>query len=194
MSHHYYSYDWKIYELIPDYSNIIDIGFGYGAWGYQLKVRRKAKNIIGIEPYLPYCNNMNKLNIYDEIMNKNIFEVPKYSLYKSKNIVLCCDVIEHINRYEADSFIELLESWGDTVIITTPNGNMKNEQSTDGNELNKHRSYYDRKFFSDRGYTTESVRYYPAPPKIFRWMIDLYWLIKVGNIVDSQIVAFKKCR
>lgn len=189
MSHYVSGYEWRIYELVPVGSTVLDVGFGYGLWGYQLKVRRIAKKITGVEPYKPYCDLVGSFNVYDHILNKNVFDLSAGGF--DYDVVLCCDVIEHVDRADVDSFIDRLESWGRKIIIATPNGDMKNDKEQDGNSLNRHRTFFKRQFFEDRAFKTEIVKYYPDSPKIFRPLIRLYNLIRGNRGITSCIIAVK---
>lgn len=184
-SHHY---EHKLYPKIPEGLYIVEVGAGWGDMGYFIKTRKRPLLLIGIEPFPAYALVLRRFGIYDDVINSTAEEVGR-DVFKA-DLVLCADVIEHGDQDKADDFVKLLESWAPNVIITTPNGNMANPYATDGNELNKHRSFYRPAFFQERGYDVEIVEFRPHR-RLFRWAFKLYhWLAGLRNI-EEQIIATK---
>lgn len=109
---------------------VLDIGVGFGKWGmlcreilevYQGRYHRAdwAVRLDGIEIYEPYRNALWEF-AYDQVyigdVRKVIASLGRYDL------ILCCDVIEHLSQADGRALLEQLLTLATYVIVTSPLG------------------------------------------------------------------------
>ena len=56
---------------------ILDCGFGYGNWAFQIKAKLGYEpHIVGLEIHHPYIERQSKLGLYDKIVEANVLDIP----------------------------------------------------------------------------------------------------------------------
>lgn len=130
---------------------ILDCGFGYGNWAFQIKAKLGYEPyIVGLEIYRPYIERQSKLGLYDKIVEADVLDIPFDSGYF--DVVLACEIIEHLEQKDGLKMINEIERVSkNLVIITTPFGFMKQEEY-DGNKYQIHRSEWYPSDFIKMGY------------------------------------------
>ncbi len=176
MSHHF-SIDRPIMELISDNVDgiiILDVAHGRGSWGYQIKTKKKGRPIlIGLDLWIPHVAVLNQKKIYDELIICDARNPPFRS--RSIDIVMACEVLEHMSMEEGDSFLKRLETlYRNLLIVSTPQGHYE-QNTVYGNTLEQHLSGWKEKDFQQRKYKIKTVLMSLFPP-------DLHLLRKVGRI------------
>lgn len=194
---HDFSIEFYINKLIPNDLNgytILDFGCSTGFWGWYIRANKKGNpNIIGIDIYKPLEEFHKKVNIYNDFyLYKNnrlhtLLEIILYKYFrynlKKFNLIICTEVLEHINKNEGLRIKEILDSYSNHIIFSTPLGFYP--QIPNENPYMKHLSGWDLKDF--KGYKT--MIFSPYPDK-------LYPFIKIYNLIHGRkspkfIVAWK---
>jgi hypothetical protein len=109
---------------------VLDVGVGFGKWGilcrevlelYKKRVHPSTwtVQIDGIEINEPYRNPLWEL-AYDRVYIGDVLEV--LDLLDRYGLILCCDVIEHLDKEMGKVLLAKLCDHGDLVVITSPRG------------------------------------------------------------------------
>ena len=130
---------------------ILDCGFGYGDWAFQIKAKLGFKPyIVGLEIHRPYVERQSKLGLYDKVMEADVLAIPFDRDYF--DVVLACEIIEHLEKKDGLKMIKEVERVSkNLVIITTPFGFTK-QDAVDGIKYHMHRSKWYPSDFIKRGY------------------------------------------
>ena len=136
----------KIMEFRP--KSILDVGVGFGKWGVLCreymeiwnngvyKKDRWRTKIDGIEVFFGYRNP-----IYDFVYNTVIFDnlMRHIRKFKDYDLVLLIDVIEHLQKKDADKVMKEISKNNNHYIISTPNG-LYHQGEVFGNSYERHLS------------------------------------------------------
>jgi ubiquinone/menaquinone biosynthesis C-methylase UbiE len=139
---------------------ILDCGFGYGNWAFQIKAKLGYEPyIVGLEIFSPYIERQSKLGLYDKIVEASVLDIPFDDGYF--DVVLASEIIEHLEQKDGLKMINEIERVSkNLVIITTPFGFMKQEEC-DGNKYQIHRSKWYPSDFIKMGYEVKVLN--PQP-------------------------------
>ncbi|MBW1933121.1 MAG: hypothetical protein JRI56_08935 [Deltaproteobacteria bacterium] len=142
--------------------------------------------IVGIEKFKPYYERQKKLNIYDEVYCTDIMD---FILNEKYDLIICSELIEHLEKAESIKLIERLENYfNKLLIITTPLGFMKTK-GYDKNKYQIHKSGYKINDFRKRGFKTRIVQMQQLPRSIKL----IHWIYKraLRRFPQEVIVAYK---
>lgn len=147
-----------VLELIPnDISGlrILDIAFGYGFIGYSIRVFKKGvPYLIGVDVWKPHVIKQSTIGLYDEVHVIDVrcgLPFPDNSI----DIVLACEIIEHLDKEDANLFLLEIERVSKNIIIvTTPYGFMK-QDALYGNINEIHRSAWFPDELREKGYSVK---------------------------------------
>jgi len=119
---HPHEYTRFVLAMVPNGENIVDIGCGKGIYGFLLRTHEEtARYMVGVDierRHLLFCL---KHKIYDDVILADATCLPFRK--SSFQIVLACDVIEHIEKSKGKVFLKELERiCNGRIILTTPNG------------------------------------------------------------------------
>ena len=140
-------------------SRFLDVGCGYGKWGYLLKKHAnlpgKLPYVVGIDIFEPHVCSLSKEGIYDEVITGNATSLPFAD--KSFDSVIACEIIEHLSREDGYLLIRELKRVAKyCVVVSTPSfqcirgGN----NTLDGfNPYEAHRYIYSYQGFRSLGFT-----------------------------------------
>lgn len=176
--------DAPVMKLIPDNIDgtiVLDVATGLGNWGYQIRTKKKGSPIlIGLDIWPPYVEKVNQMNIYDELIICDARNPPLRS--KSIDIVIACEVLEHISLDEADRFLNELEAlYRNILIVSTPLG-FSDQGIVEDNPYQKHLSVWYEKELQNRNYETKTISMYPLP-------IDLQFLLNLRRIAIKLLLG-----
>lgn len=144
-----------LHEIIQNYITpediVLDIGCGIGIPTRGVK----AKFIIGVDAYQPYCEKCRDFCLPLHIdASESTFQT--MFLDKSIDIVLLLDVLEHFEKPDAERLIDLAERVARKfIIVYTPEDFLTQEQDNwglGGDKWQKHRCGFKREDFIERGY------------------------------------------
>ena len=129
--------------------SFLDVGCGFGCWGYKIQAYSEPSYLVGIDVWKPYLLRVKRKNIYDDIILADALHLPFKE--KSINIVLACEIIEHLPKSEGEIFLKTLEKIStDKVIVSTPNFKYLQDEVR-GNPFEKHVSFWKYSHFP-KGY------------------------------------------
>ncbi|GIW59903.1 MAG: hypothetical protein KatS3mg087_0969 [Patescibacteria group bacterium] len=147
-----FSYSWIIRTKLNNITTVLDIGCGEGATMSDINYDRQL-NVTGIDLYEPSVIVAQKRGSYNKVLVGDIRALPFGS--KSFDAVVSSQVVEHLEKEEAQQLISQMETIGSKVIIVaTTNGFFPFEplEGEDDNPLQVHKSGWSVKEFQDRGY------------------------------------------
>lgn len=131
-----------IYRYIPKGTRtILDVGTGWGFLGLFAQRWFPASDIQidGIEKFSPLAERNRSL--YRRIWNADALDVLQILPDKSYDVVVCTDVIEHMERGGADKVIRECERVGRRVILSSANSFYRNnidKEELEGNPFQQH--------------------------------------------------------
>ncbi len=181
-----------VMHLDPRPSTILDIGFGFGKygfllkeyltyWGYRYEDNKRPPTIDGIEANQSCASDLQNL-IYDHIYIGNATEIVKKIQKSEYDLVLLIDVLEHLSKIDGDAFIKECKRIGKTVIISTP-AIWENQNDAYGNPFERHLSLWDKKMLNNAGsvYTTR--------------VSDLSWIAVITDDqkIRNSLINFAAC-
>jgi len=111
----------------------------------------KTVNKIGVDIHEPWLNESKKRNLFNKYILadiRNVFELP----LPETDCVMLLDVIEHLEKEEGIEILENAEKFAKkTVIVSTPNGFMKQEP-VEWDPYSEHKCGWTKNDFEKRGY------------------------------------------
>jgi SAM-dependent methyltransferase len=138
----------------------LDIGCGYGKWGFLLKKYRWSAEdgtpfVAGVDAFAPHVESLKKQNIYDEVLVASALQLPFED--RSFDSTIACEVLEHLPREEGMRLIgELKRVSRHCFVVTTPNYACLRGggETADGfNEHEAHQYNYSYREFCALGFT-----------------------------------------
>jgi SAM-dependent methyltransferase len=128
---------------------VLDVGCGQGYPMQMLKMLRPVK-ATGVDLFEEYLKEARKLKLYDKLVVSDVRKLPFPA--KSFDSVICLQVIEHQTKKDGLKLLKDLEKIARyQVIIATPIGYF-DHPDMDDNELQRHKSGWYDKDFTDLGY------------------------------------------
>ena len=144
-------------SIVPlDIKSVLDVGCGRGMLGCLLRIYREPMRLVAVDSFRPYLDFVEKLGIYDSVLQLDVSKSKLPFEEKEFDIVLCLEVIEHLKKEEGLRLLSELERVSRRVIVSTP-GMFYNQPLYDGNVDQAHLSHYSVKEFEDRGYRVFGV-------------------------------------
>jgi SAM-dependent methyltransferase len=132
---------------------VLDIGCGYGLFGYILRFERDYRGeLIGLDAHPPYIRKLKRHSgaVYDSLVIADARHLPFRD--GAVDTVLASEVIEHLPREGGLELIREAERVGRRLaLFTTPRGHLP-QGSHGGNDLEAHLSGWSERDFADRGY------------------------------------------
>jgi len=177
-------------NLIPEDlagKTVVDIGPGYGYWGFMLKMYRTnpPEKLIGIEILPENIERLHRLNLYDEIIHADCREEFKAWTPKSVDITIMSHVIEHMEKEDGEDLLEALADLArELVVVICPEGDTLFERDFTGGS---HLSIWRERCFKKHGYETHHHRWATRAGRATVLFERLwFWLRRVprgGNVV-----------
>ena len=149
-------------EVSLDAKKILEVGCGYGIFGFILKKTRRDATVEGIEPFDYSLGHYDKLYKMDW---KTFFKDNEYDY----NVIICNETVEHMEKCDALDFLDQAKSIAPKVIVGTPY-QFDQQDAYDGNPYQVHKCVITEKDFHKKGYVTKrlgfsknGIRYYHEP-------------------------------
>lgn len=124
--------------------------------GALLRIYRDPERVVAIEAFRPSIDFVKKLGIYDEVIEQDITKAPIPYDDKSFDLVLCLEVIEHLEKKEGLKLLDELTRVGKRVIVSTP-GVYSQQPMFDGNPYQVHKSHYSVRELEKKGFEVYGV-------------------------------------
>lgn len=156
---HAHLLDKPILDLIPlNCGTIVDLGCGYGTWGFYIKTRKKCKLLVGLDVWKPYLIRLKTMKIYDALI---LCKLP-YLPFREKifDVVVACEVLEHLIKRDGLKLLVELEMISKKFIVISIPLNYVQE-GFDGNAFEEHISEWDRNQLEALGYEVEELKTLP---------------------------------
>ncbi len=190
MSHSSYlnKYVLKLVQKNIENQHILDVGCGYGLWGYALRINMDfPPTIIGLDVWKPYLAKTKQTRLYDGLIQGYAPKLPLPN--KLFDLTICIALLPHLKKTEAVQFLGELERVGRHVIVSTHFG-FSSQDDFDGNPCQEHLSSWYPEDFIDKGYKTVTV------PSTSRKMMPLYLLDSLifnptKKPLKGEIIAWK---
>lgn len=151
------SYLGMIYSTINSAETVIEMGCGRGTIMntlHQIDKSRCLSYCIGMDLWLPDVKIAQ--SYYDGIVVADVRNPPFRK--KSAGIVLCLDVIEHLDKSEGQKVIDIMETVArKACVFSTPVG-LNVQPATPDNPYLEHRSSWNVSDFQSRGYKVRGAR------------------------------------
>lgn len=131
---------------------VLEIGCGLGLQTKLIKYRHKKIYAVGLDIFRPYVEHCIKERIYDKCIVGDALKL-KFKP-KAFDLVLCLQVIEHLDKKDALDLIAKIERIAKRqIIISTPIG-WADYHTDDGNRHQEHKSYFYPRELESLGYKT----------------------------------------
>lgn len=119
---------------------VFDLGCGYGLYGTMLKERDPQIVLIGLDIWLPYFDKIAG-GVYTALIYGNVESILTGSIRPWGDLILCMDLIEHLDKETAERLICWLWHYYGKVIISTPLFNYP-QGAWGGNPYETHRCQF----------------------------------------------------
>ena len=179
MSHIYELHRFVMNE-IPKLTDkrVLDVGCGHGIWGFLMQSERSGSEsyVVGMDLFKPYLKHCKKYRVYDDLV---LCHVSKFPFRKrSFDLVLACDLIEHLSKHKGYYFLEEIEKTGIKIILSTPNG-FKKQKATDLPYTEAHKSAWRPSDFINRGYKVHGlgfkfIKIYESNPYLWGFLFYIF--------------------
>lgn len=173
-----------INNIIPDVNglHILDVGIGYGFWGWVVKAWKAGKcQLTGVEINDHYISLQDKLNIYDEIIPMDIRTGLTIFEDDSFDLIMMSHVIEHIEKDTAFKVIEQLKRiCRGRLIILCPEGNAIVYKGRKGRkfEHDYHLSMWRASDFEKLGFNIKQFRFSHRAGRVVSWFERIWYFLK----------------
>lgn len=146
-----------------DVHSALDCGCGFGKWAGIMRTHlpwMANAYIVGLDIFRGSLKFCKKYGAYDDLVLGDIKHLP--FIDNSIDVIVACEVIEHIEKEAGFEFLVELERISDgRVLVSTPNGSWPENpvMYKDGsvNLYEQHRSAWNVSDFSRRGYTVRAI-------------------------------------
>ena len=131
------------------------MGCGKGSLGLLLRQAPGGlrAHLTGAEIFQPNIDFVRRFNLYDEILEGDITQQDEWPEF---DVVVACEILEHLPRDAAEQLLGRLEGQAQTVIVSTPNGRDL-RGPIGGNPAEAHLSVWTVADFKTRGYEVKGV-------------------------------------
>jgi len=155
MAYNHPQNEWVTRFLFPrnlDGFTILDCACGRGSWCFFIRTQIEGIPYIeGFELFIPYIENLIKLNLYDRVYELDIRKVKGLEI--KFDIILVMNVLEHLEKDEALKVLKDLEEMSQyRLIVSLPIGKHTQGVGPDGNVFEIHRSTFQPKEMERYGY------------------------------------------
>ena len=168
-------YDLLLDHIPLDTETLIDVGSGYGIFGYIISKARNVKKLISIDPFnyiVPHYTD-HYCRTWQEFYLSISFDF-------KVDVIVSTEMIEHMDKGEAMMFLDQVKKVADKVIIATPY-KFEEQEPYDGNEFQLHKCVITSDDLKELGYSVYYFGTSSFPPKV-RASRKLYQTRKVSKI------------
>jgi hypothetical protein len=142
-------------HAVGDADRLLDVGCGNNSPIGRFE--RSVPHAIGIDVHAPWIEESRKKGIHDAYVQMNALEIAGTFGSAAFDVVLACDVLEHLPGDEAAELLAQMEQVASQrVVVLTPNGFLE-QGETWGNPHQVHRSGWTAAEFRERGYDVRGL-------------------------------------
>jgi 2-polyprenyl-3-methyl-5-hydroxy-6-metoxy-1,4-benzoquinol methylase len=143
---------YRMLDAIPVTTrSLLDAGCGPGIIGALCRLYRSVDRQVGIDVHEPYLERARRHDLYDELIQRSLTDLPLPFGTLEFDVVTCIEVIEHLPRDQGGMLLAELERVGRRVVVSTPNW-FFDQEPLDGNPHQRHLSLWGARDFQQRGY------------------------------------------
>ena len=173
-----------ILSLVPiETKSLIDVGSGYGIFGYILSRARNINPLISIDPFDYKINhyNVNHKLTWQEWFKDFLGEV---------DVIVSTEMIEHMSKEDAILFLKQAKTRAKKVIIATPFV-FENQKAYDDNKYQIHCCVLSTVDFIRLGYNVMFMGVFNMKGISFRLYYNPKWngILKLFGIKPSNIIG-----
>jgi SAM-dependent methyltransferase len=148
-------------ELVPedlDGKRILDIGSGYGFFGWVLRAHRTGTPyIVGIEINPERRERAREIGMYDANLLGDVFAWTPRSEY---DLIILSHVVEHLPKEEALGLIEKMKEFcRGRIIVTSPEGDTRKPLAEGDPPHDEHISIWREEDLQKIGFKTRHMRF-----------------------------------
>jgi len=155
-------------KALSDGRSILDVGCSDGLFLSALIHDSKNYTIDGIDIFAKSLKAAKKRGLYQKLIKGDVVTVCASLIKKKKkyDIVLCSELIEHLDKKKGERLLKFLEKLArKRIIITTPNGYLEQQhEHVEKNPYEFHKSGWELTEFTQRGYQARGVGFKPIWP------------------------------
>ena len=136
------------------YKNLLDVGCGSYS---PVQSFNKKIHTVGVDTFEPSIIESKQKGIHNEYVLSNVLDIDKHFQPKSFDVVIACDLIEHLKKEDGYKLMEKMEQIAKhKVIIFTPNGFLE-QGDRFKNPWQIHLSGWEASEFESRGYKVQGI-------------------------------------
>jgi len=187
----------KIYKIIfPNWlellkkeskkcESVLDMACGYNSPIQYIDISYK----VGVEKFTDYLKQSKQKGIHNKYIQGDILSLEFTP--NSYDLVLCSEVIEHLDKADGFKLLDNIEKIGrKKIIITTPNGFLKQDEY-DNNLLQIHKSGWTIEEFKQRGYVVYGFggfKFLKKEHGILKYRPYIFW--RLISDISQKLVYF----
>jgi SAM-dependent methyltransferase len=135
-------------------NKVLEVGCGSNSLIVKSGLIHKIDNT-GVDIFKPYIDSHNAQGLYEKCICGDITDM-RFGVDEF-DVVVCMDVIEHIEKEKGGALLERMRLWAKKVIVTTPNGYSSNESKCDNNDKMAHLCGWTVSELNNLGYTVRGL-------------------------------------
>ena len=137
----------------PD--TLLDVGCGNNS--PILRFQRRPGWSVGVDLYRPWLDESRQKRIHDDYVEADILELGEQFQPGQFEVVLACDVLEHLTPTHGSTLLTLMETVASQrVVVLTPNGFVPQDE-TWGNPFQVHRAGWTAEMLRARGFEVDGL-------------------------------------
>jgi SAM-dependent methyltransferase len=177
-------------RAIGDVESVLDVGCGANSPVGRFSVG--YRRTVGVDCFQGAIEASRRKGFHDDYLAVDALELERHIPPRSFDAVVAFDLIEHLERDQGLELLRMMEQVARLrVVIFTPNGFLEQEAS-DGNPFQVHRSGWTPEDFRARGYDVRGVhglRHLRGQKGSMRWRPSRFW----GMVSDlTQPVVYRR--
>jgi hypothetical protein len=134
---------------------LLDVGCGSDS--PVKRFSRRMEQTTGIDAFQPSLERSRAAGIHHEYRLMNAMDIAREFPERSFDVVLACDLIEHLEKSDGLRLLEMMERLArKKVIVYTPNGFLE-QREYDGNRYQVHLSGWEVEEMQERGYRVNGI-------------------------------------
>lgn len=132
-------------------SRVFDLGMGVGIYGVRLRTTNPEITMVGLDGWLPYLMT-EWAQAYAARIHAPLEAVLNGAIPVWGDVVICMDVVEHLERPTAERLLGFLEEIPIPTVMSTPLFQYT-QGAANGNPLEEHRCFFTEDELTARGWS-----------------------------------------